>query len=386
MPSSLRRRAAHLRASYTGETHPLATPGIARHDVGISYAGNGLGLDACTAQQRQLRALLALGLLNHGPTSAWPRHVSLADVTRYTLVVSPRYNDLVITTRAPYNVACWLVGRDKLPEIGVPGLRVESSHAEGWRLRHLPTGAALTVTRNRHGHLQGPVTLGSNYTRLWTTDVPLTAEEHAVLNALPPLCADTETLLAALTVRLCTHAPDGSWDIGTWFSNLTGRPSRAHSHHRRLSVEAGQCTLHWDSNPHPEDLYAALTDPVIGLPGTIGLGIRMSNERHRDGSVWWVIQLLNDEVSVPASAEPRTWAIPARAKLTRTWTSKQQAGGAGPVRGALKVAEEATAQGRWVRIHTLLHSRYDVDFEGNGTSEFVVDVFDAPIPLEHRGE
>lgn len=73
VPSSLRRRAAHLRAAYTGETYPLATPGIARHG-----AGSGLGLDTCTAPQRRLRALLALGLLNHGPTSTWPRHVSLA--------------------------------------------------------------------------------------------------------------------------------------------------------------------------------------------------------------------------------------------------------------------------------------------------------------------
>ncbi|MFF9580308.1 hypothetical protein ACF1BA_34365 [Streptomyces rubiginosohelvolus] len=118
----------------------------------------------------------------------------------------------------------------------------------------------------------------------------------------------------------------------------------------------------------------------------IGLGIRMSNERQRDGGVGWVIRLLNDEVSVPAGAELRTWAIPEGAKLERTWTSKQQDSSAGPVRGALQVAADATDQDRWVRIHTLLHSRYDVDFEGSGTSESVVDVFDAPIPLKRRGE
>jgi preprotein translocase subunit Sss1 len=117
---------------------------------------------------------------------------------------------------------------------------------------------------------------------------------------------------------------------------------------------------------------------------TIGLGIRMSNERRHDGGVGWVIRLLNDEVSVPASSEPRTWGVPAGAKLARTWTSMRQAGDAGPVRGALQVAADATATGRWVRIHTLLHSRYDIDFEGSGTSEFIVDVFDAPIPLSQR--
>jgi hypothetical protein len=39
-----------------------------------------------------------------------------------------------------------------------------------------------------------------------------------------------------------------------------------------------------------------------------------------------------------------------------------------------------------VRIHTLLHSDLDVDFEGSGTSKFIVDIFDTPIPLEHLDE
>ncbi|MFI6567056.1 hypothetical protein [Streptomyces sp. NPDC050534] len=267
MPTSFRRQAAHVRASYTRETASLAAPGVAR---GASSRGSGLGLDACTAPQRRLRALLALGLFNHGPASLWPRHVSLADVTRYTLVVSPRYDDLVITARAPYNVICWLVGRDKLPRIGLPGLRVENSYAEGWRLRHLTTGATMTVTGDRHGRLQGPVDQSSNHCRLWTSDIPVSDEEYAALNALPHLGADIESLLAALSVRLCTHAPDGSWDIGMWFYDLTDRPERGYAQHRRLSVEGDQCALHWDSDPHPEDLYAALTDPVIGLAGAIG--------------------------------------------------------------------------------------------------------------------
>jgi hypothetical protein len=113
----------------------------------------------------------------------------------------------------------------------------------------------------------------------------------------------------------------------------------------------------------------------------IGLGIRMWNERGSGGGVEWVVQLRSDEVSVPASSEPRTWSLPSRVKLLRTWTSEQPLVGLGPVRGALGVAEAESAEGRQVRIHTLLRSDRDVDFEGNGTSEFVVDVFDAPIPL-----
>ncbi|MBO7937469.1 hypothetical protein ABZX99_30520 [Streptomyces antibioticus] len=118
----------------------------------------------------------------------------------------------------------------------------------------------------------------------------------------------------------------------------------------------------------------------------IGLGIRMSNERQADGGVGWVVQLRDDEVSVPASAEPRTWALPTDLKLLSNWTSEQPLGGRGPVRSALEVAEAASREGRWVRIHTLLHSDRDEDYEGNGTSEFVVDVFDAPIPLSEPDE
>ncbi|MFI6581819.1 hypothetical protein [Embleya sp. NPDC050493] len=118
----------------------------------------------------------------------------------------------------------------------------------------------------------------------------------------------------------------------------------------------------------------------------IGLGIRMSNERNNDGEIGWVIQLRNDEVSVPASAEPRTWALPEEVKLLETWTSQQPLADLGPVRGALGVADAESAKGHWVRVHTLLHSNRDVDFEGSGTSEFVVDVFDAPIPLRSSEE
>ncbi|GLF96979.1 hypothetical protein [Streptomyces yaizuensis] len=118
----------------------------------------------------------------------------------------------------------------------------------------------------------------------------------------------------------------------------------------------------------------------------IGLGIRMSNELRRAGGITWVVQLRSDEVSVPLSAEPRTWALPAKAQLLKTWTSQQPLARLGPVRGALDVARAASAEGRWVRVHTLLHSSSDVDFEGSGTSEFVVDVFDASIPLEDTEE
>ncbi|WP_328407098.1 hypothetical protein OG542_00290 [Streptomyces violaceus] len=259
MPSSYRRRAAHTRAAFTGETASLAGPGITRRHTP--------GLDACTAPQRRLRALLALGMFNHGPTSFWPRLMSLADITRYTLVFSPRQDDLVITARAPYNVACWLVGRDTLPEVGLPGLRVETSYDEGWRLRHLPTGATMTITGDRHGRLLDSPGADSNYQKLWGTEVAVSEEENAVLKALPRLDEDTEAALAALTVRLCLRDPAGTWNLGMWFWEPSGRPVRGGAHHRRLSAEGNRCELHWDSAPYPDDLRTALTHPVIGLPG-----------------------------------------------------------------------------------------------------------------------
>ncbi|MFC1442365.1 hypothetical protein ABUW04_29340 [Streptacidiphilus sp. N1-10] len=118
----------------------------------------------------------------------------------------------------------------------------------------------------------------------------------------------------------------------------------------------------------------------------IGLGIRMQNERGVDGSVGWMLQLLSDEVTVPASSEPRTWSLPAEVKLLETWTSLRLTTGLGPVRSALGVAGTASDQGRMVRIHTLLHSDRDIDYEGSGTSEFVVDIFEAEIPLEEPDE
>ncbi|MFJ8540387.1 hypothetical protein [Streptomyces sp. NPDC093591] len=71
---------------------------------------------------------------------------------------------------------------------------MERSYAEGRRLRHLPTSAGMTVTGDRDGRLHGPTHWGSNYARLRTSNVPLHAEEHAVLNTLPRFNADTQTL------------------------------------------------------------------------------------------------------------------------------------------------------------------------------------------------
>jgi hypothetical protein len=111
----------------------------------------------------------------------------------------------------------------------------------------------------------------------------------------------------------------------------------------------------------------------------IGLGIRITNEQREGGRVGWVIQLLSDEVMLPASAELRGWALPDGVKVLRTWTGAEAERDV--VREALAVAAEAGANGQWARVHTVYQSD-DEDLESSGGSTFVVDVFDAPIPLD----
>ncbi len=79
----------------------------------------------------------------------------------------------------------------------------------------------------------------------------------------------------------------------------------------------------------------------------IGLGIRMTNDRDPDGGVGWGIQLRSDDV----------------------------------VRGALAVADAAARAGQWARVHTVYLSD-DEEVESSGGSRLVIDVFDAPIPLD----
>ena len=115
----------------------------------------------------------------------------------------------------------------------------------------------------------------------------------------------------------------------------------------------------------------------------IGLGIRVTNERREDGDVGWAIQLRSDEVMLPASAEKRAWALPDGVELVRTWTGDEAKRDV--VREALGVADTAARNGQWVRAHTVFQSSSE-DLEGSGSSDFVVDVFDAPIPLDEDDE
>lgn len=111
----------------------------------------------------------------------------------------------------------------------------------------------------------------------------------------------------------------------------------------------------------------------------IGMGVRVSNEVDSDGVIDWRFELRSEEAFVPASAEPRSWLLPEGLRSISTWTSRESTGG-DPVRAALRIAQEAARQGRYVRIHTFACGASD-DLDDTLTSEIAVDVLDAPAPL-----
>ncbi|MFQ6146581.1 hypothetical protein ACLMNJ_26495 [Streptomyces seoulensis] len=142
-----------LRVQYTGESEAAARSAI-------SGDTRGLGLDHCSDEQRAFRALLALALFNGnvytGPTARWNYSV----VASYDPVMSPRRDQLVIVAeRAPENVATRLMATRENGSRGIPGLRHEVTYTchgrRSVRLRHLPTGALLTITGDPAGCLRG---------------------------------------------------------------------------------------------------------------------------------------------------------------------------------------------------------------------------------------
>ncbi|MFJ5804496.1 hypothetical protein [Streptomyces decoyicus] len=264
MPHSDLRNTVAERASYTRESATAAAHGVTR-DLAF-------GLDACTPRQQQLRALLALAIFNCGRQSAWPRHTPLHELSIYTFTISPRRDELVIITEAPHNIVGRLVPRDHLPEWGLPGLRVKREGGNGAELVHLPTRARMTVTRDRAGRLDHDAT---PQTGLWHDDRPLTKEECTVLESLPAMSAQAPTLLGALTTRMSTKDPSGSWDIAMWFTDPLDRPvGRSDGHTRRLWGKGNRWELAWTSYAHPEDLLAALTAPRVGVPGATAQRVR----------------------------------------------------------------------------------------------------------------
>ncbi|EDY50175.1 conserved hypothetical protein [Streptomyces clavuligerus] len=252
---------ARTRALYTGEKLVAARAGIARD--------HSMGLDTCRPEQHELRALLGLGYLNHGFGHNGPAVWGLAALSSYTLTVSPRFDRLVLITKAPDNVALRLL-RGPTGGSALPGLRIEECRGHGsYVLRHLPTTAQLVITNNPSG---APVGARRDaYFDSPTTETPLTAEEQRHLDRTADIASDARRLLSGIFCRITIIDPDGTWAIGNWYCDPLMRPGRRESFslsgHRRLRGAKNTWELEWASHPHPDDLISALTDPVIGIPG-----------------------------------------------------------------------------------------------------------------------
>ncbi|MES9544337.1 hypothetical protein, partial [Actinomadura sp. NPDC000600] len=118
-------------------------------------------------------------------------------MTHYDLILSPRPDDLVVITPTPSNVLTYLVPRGK--PVGLPGLRLEEARADAFQLRHLVTGARMTVTDRPP---VPPFDGGFDEHRVWTVDQGLTGEEHDALADVPPMTDDTLVLLSGLVTRI----------------------------------------------------------------------------------------------------------------------------------------------------------------------------------------
>ncbi|GAA3739030.1 hypothetical protein HDA32_005219 [Spinactinospora alkalitolerans] len=214
----------------------------------------------------------------------------------------------------------------------------------------------------------------------------LTNEGEHDLEAVTTLSADHTALAGELVDALNFHLFERDEDELT--SVLDQLPDPVQTAVRRFLHEAGPPAPgdYTDMGPistvrqiyfsdSPEDVIEFLDAAYM-----IGFGVRVANEIRSDGETGWEFQMRSEESFVPATAEPRSWPLPEGLPLIRTWTSKEPTGGH-PAGAAFAVARKASLEGRYVRIHTLSHGDSS-DAEGTATSEFVVDVFDAPLPNE----
>lgn len=267
MPSP-RRRAAAARSQFTGEPHSAAARGVGRN--------GDLGLDHCTQAQTDLRALLALHVLNAGligePFSTSHVHT----ITHYNLVVSPRYDELVLITDTPDAIVGYLRPR-RDGAGGVAGLRLAEwwSH-DTYRLVHLPSGGHLRITSRPDDSAgtppqDNPAT--SSNRPFPRADEPITPPEARAVRLIPPIGPAARRLLAATLVRLNLSDPDRTWAVGVWtFDPLRRRTpaSAVHDDIRQLYGAGNHWELRWAGYPFVDDIVRSLTHPIAGLAGAVG--------------------------------------------------------------------------------------------------------------------
>ncbi|MEZ0112661.1 hypothetical protein ABH920_006684 [Catenulispora sp. EB89] len=287
-PNSARQAAARDRGRYTGETIAAAYAGIPSGQRAKGPDSDRLGLDRCSPAQLDLRARMALGVFNLDSLSRFENGLSWSAnaITAYTLTVSPRFDELVLITRTPDNVAGRLV-RGEAP--GLPGLRVVADDWNGVRMRDIVTGSDVVVTSDQAGRVTETArtsdTVFFSPDQRWSagpqTPRPREAERLATV---PPMSHDTKRLLAGLLTRLNINDPAGTWSTGNWFWDPFrphGEPHvpryKGHDHDSRgLWGSGDRWELAWSGYPTGASLIKALTHPIIGINGVAALETRDS--------------------------------------------------------------------------------------------------------------
>ncbi|MGA5321810.1 hypothetical protein ACPCIU_15340 [Streptomyces seoulensis] len=281
MPHTTAKAASLIRAGFTGEVPATALPGIDR--------SGGLGLDHCTPEQTELRALLALACFNYGTLAAPRLRWMVGQIGAYGPVISPRFDHLVLIVSACDNVALRLVGSPTDPHI--PGMRVEERLGYHlWRLRHLPSGAEMYVSeRDRLPANRNKAQLLPNLWRRLSMEQPVTAHEREMLAVVPEVSSSMKRLLAGIWVRMSLRDPAGSFGVGGWFTDPLNRTvKRARwAPASRLWGHDGRWDLEWRGYPVPGDLIKALTHPQVGL-----VGVTVD----RTSTYTWLIRLDDDEL------------------------------------------------------------------------------------------
>ena len=276
MSDSGKKQAARSRMAYSGESYQAAFLGIPND--------RSHGLDSCALRQRELNAILALGLFNRGDEGAFPKRWTISALTWYTITVSPRWNQLVFIADAPRNVAQYLVP-DSVRYLRVPGIRLKGTHdAWSYAMEYLPTGAQLVVTGRSDGKLKGKLSTSAD--RMLSLDTPLTLEEKRQLEALPVMDAAAQILVGGIAVRMSMTDPGRRWSTGNWYWDPLQREQdleddRGDEIQRRLWGEGSEWEAQWTGLPYAEDVARALTDPVVGVAGA-GLSTR---RRHYEVSL-----------------------------------------------------------------------------------------------------
>lgn len=119
--------------------------------------------------------------------------------------------------------------------------------------------------------------------------------------------------------------------------------------------------------------------PYVDSADMVNLGVRMESQQDSKGNEEWKVVLRSMVPFVTYEDIPRAWALPDGIELERSWTSVGNPAAHG-TETALEIAEDAADEGKYVRMHTFWRTDTP-DPDGRATLEYVVDVFNAPMPV-----